>query len=204
MKIKLFITSYIAIFILAGCSKLILVEEPQMRVLGGKTLIEAQVLGRYRQIDEAAYQLSVLSSGYDATSLIAVSSNVSPEENTLYKNALIRSMFNEDEIILYKKNHYIGENNKGYLDYIKEDIAANSQDLYGADRINHIKNLIKEENSDRKTVAEYLILTDPKLTMLNITEVESALYKRNIERLENGIYFQLPDSVWTIYTNTKK
>lgn len=204
MKIKLFITAYIAIFILAGCSKLILVEEPQMRVLGGKTLIEAQVLGRYRQIDEAAYQLSVLSSGYDATSLIAVSSNVSPEENTLYKNALIRSMFNEDEIILYKKNHYIGENNKGYLDYIKEDIATNSQDLYGADRINHIKNIIEEENSDRKTVAEYLILTDPKLTMLNITEVESALYKRNIERLENGIYFQLPDSVWTIYTNTKK
>ena len=44
----------LSIFIfITSCSKLILVQEPEMRVLGGKTLIEAQVLGRYRQIDES-------------------------------------------------------------------------------------------------------------------------------------------------------
>ena len=164
---KYFIFCIFMSMIFTSCSKLILVQEPEMRVLGGKTLIEAQVLGRYRQIDESAYQISTLSTDKDL-SLIMVSTNVSDEVASEYKEALIRSMFNQDEINLYKTNAYIGENNNGY----------------------------------RKIIAEYLILSDPKLTMSNIKEVEAALYKRNIERLVNNSYYQLPDDSWTLYTNS--
>lgn len=59
---KLYSLIIIVFIFILSCSKLILVREPEMRVLGGKTLIEAQVLGRYRQIDESAYQISTLSS----------------------------------------------------------------------------------------------------------------------------------------------
>ena len=55
---KLYSLIIIVFIFILSCSKLILVREPEMRVLGGKTLIEAQVLGRYRQIDESAYQIS--------------------------------------------------------------------------------------------------------------------------------------------------
>lgn len=186
--------------IFTSCSKLILVQEPEMRVLGGKTLIEAQVLGRYRQIDESAYQISTLSTDKDL-SLIMVSTNVSDEVASEYKEALIRSMFNQDEINLYKTNAYIGENNNGYLSYIAFDVT-DPKVQYGETRIEYIKEIMEKENADRKIIAEYLILSDPKLTMSNIKEVEAALYKRNIERLVNNSYYQLPDDSWTLYTNS--
>lgn len=199
MKKYLIFCIFISI-IFTSCSKLILVQEPEMRVLGGKTLIEAQVLGRYRQIDESAYQISTLSTDKDL-SLIMVSTNVSDEVASEYKEALIRSMFNQDEINLYKTNAYIGENNNGYLSYIAFDVT-DPKVQYGETRIEYIKEIMEKENADRKIIAEYLILSDPKLTMSNIKEVEAALYKRNIERLVNNSYYQLPDNSWTLYTNS--
>lgn len=199
MKKYLIFCIFISI-IFTSCSKLILVQEPEMRVLGGKTLIEAQVLGRYRQIDESAYQISTLSTDKDL-SLIMVSTNVSDEIASEYKEALIRSMFNQDEINLYKTNTYIGENNSGYLSYIAFDVTE-PEVQYGETRIEYIKEIMEKENADRKIIAEYLILSDPKLTMSNIKEVEAALYKRNIERLVNNSYYQLPDNSWTLYTNS--
>lgn len=190
----------LSIFIfITSCSKLILVQEPEMRVLGGKTLIEAQVLGRYRQIDESAYQISTLSSDEDLN-LIMVSTNVSDELARNYKEALIRSMFNQDEINLYKTNYYIGENNGGYLSYIAFDVSKPNK-TYSEERIKYIKDIMQKENTDRRTIAEYLILSDPKLSMANIKEVETALYRRNIQKLIDNSYYQLPDSSWTVYTN---
>ena len=200
MKLNIIIVFIFVSILGLSCSKLILVREPEMRVLGGKTLIEAQVLGRYRQIDESAYQISTLSSEKDL-SLIMVSTNVSDEIASDYKEALIRSMFNQDEINLYKTNSYIGENNKGYLSYIAFEIS-NPKSRFGEERINYIKEIMEKENTDRRTIAEYLILSDPKLTMANIKEVETALYRRNIQRLINNTYYQLPDDTWTVYTNT--
>lgn len=197
---KYFIFCIFMSMIFTSCSKLILVQEPEMRVLGGKTLIEAQVLGRYRQIDESAYQISTLSTDKDL-SLIMVSTNVSDEVASEYKEALIRSMFNQDEINIYKTNAYIGENNNGYLSYIAFDVT-DPKVQYGETRIEYIKEIMEKENADRKIIAEYLILSDPKLTMSNIKEVEAALYKRNIERLVNNSYYQLPDNSWTLYTNS--
>ena len=170
-----------------------------MRVLGGKTLIEAQVLGRYRQIDESAYQISTLSSEEDLN-LIMVSTNVSDELAQGYKEALIRSMFNQDEINLYKTNYYIGENNGGYLSYIAFDVSK-PKTTYSEERIKYIKEIMEKENTDRRTIAEYLILSDPKLSMANIKEVESALYRRNVQKLLDNSYYQLPDSSWTVYSN---
>ena len=91
MKVYSIIFISFVVMVFTSCSKLILVQEPEMRVLGGKTLIEAQVLGRYRQIDESAYQISTLSSDEDLN-LIMVSTNVSDELAIEYKEALIRSM----------------------------------------------------------------------------------------------------------------
>ncbi len=199
-KFILIILSILFIFTLS-CSKLILVEQPQMRMLGGKTLIEAQVLGRYRQIDEAAYQLSVLSGNYDGVSLISIDTNLAQAENARYKAALIRSMLNEDEMLTYKLSHHIGENNKGYLSYMG-DILTNGQiEQYSDSRVEHIQNLIDVENKDREVVAQYIILSDDSLTMANIAQIEGALYRRNIERLVDGVYYQMPNSQWVIYTN---
>ncbi len=185
-----------------SCSKLILVEEPQMRMLGGKTLIEAQVLGRYRQIDEAAYQLSVLTGENDTLSLIAVDTNLSQAESNKYKTALIRSMYNEDEVISYKLERYIGENNKGYLSFMLDELESDTLPEISTSKGDYIKSIIAAENEDRKTVAEYLILSDDNLSMANISQVENALYKRNMQTLVDGSYYQMPDNSWLIYTNS--
>ena len=200
MKIYNIIFISLIVILFTSCSKLILVQEPEMRVLGGKTLIEAQVLGRYRQIDESAYQISTLSSDEDLN-LIMVSTNVSDELAQEYKQALIRSMFNQDEINLYKTNYYIGENNGGYLSYIAFDVSK-PKNTYSEERVKYIKEIIEKENTDRRTIAEYLILSDPKLTMANIKVVETALYRRNVQRLIENSYYQIPDDTWSIYTNT--
>lgn len=190
------------IFTTASCSKLILVEEPQMRMLGGKTLIEAQVLGRYRQIDEAAYQLSVLTGDNDTLSLISVDTNQSHTENDKYKAALIRSMYNEDEVINYKQELYIGENNKGYLAFMPDEIKDGLFTDASSSKTEYIKSIIAQENDDRKTVAQYIVLSDNSLSMANISQVENALYKRNIQTLVDKTYYQLSDGSWTIYTNS--
>ena len=126
--------------------------------------------------------------------------NVSDELAQGYKEALIRSMFNQDEINLYKTNYYIGENNGGYLSYIAFDVSK-PKTTYSEERIKYIKEIMEKENTDRRTIAEYLILSDPKLSMANIKEVESALYRRNVQKLIDNSYYQLPDSSWTVYSN---
>ncbi len=197
MKKIIFILFFIYIGIIS-CSQLIVVQEPQVKVLGGKTLIEAQVLGRYRQIDESAYQISTLTSEKDLN-LILVSTNVNEEIAFEYRQALIKSMFNQDEINLYKTNEYIGENNRGYLSYIAFSVTTPKIE-YSKERIKYIQEIIENENKNRKTVAEYIILSDPKLTMANLKEVETALYRRNIQRNILNSYYQLPDDSWILNT----
>ena len=155
---KLYSLIIIVFIFILSCSKLILVREPEMRVLGGKTLIEAQVLGRYRQIDESAYQISTLSSEKDL-SLIMVSTNISEEIATDYKEALIRSMFNQDEINLYKTNSYIGENNKGYLSYIAFEIS-NPKTQYGEERIKYIKEIIEIRYREMRVTSSLIVVED--------------------------------------------
>ena len=200
---KIIFILFIIYTTIISCSQLIVVQEPQVKVLGGKTLIEAQVLGRYRQIDESAYQISTLTSDKDLN-LILVSTNVTEEVADEYRQALIKSMFNQDEINLYKTNEYIGENNRGYLSYIAFSVTKPKVE-YSDERIKYIKNIIEDENKNRKVVAEYIILSDPKLTMANLKEVEIALYKRNIQRNIVNSYYQLPDNSWILNTpNTNK
>ena len=98
-------------------------------------------------------------------------------------------------------NYYIAENNGGYLSYIAFDVSK-PKNTYSEERVKYIKEIIEKENTDRRTIAEYLILSDPKLTMANIKEVETALYRRNVQRLIENSYYQLPDDTWSIYTNT--
>ena len=87
------------------------------------------------------------------------------------------------------------------MSYIAFDVSK-PKTVYSEERVKYIKEIMEKENTDRRTIAEYLILSDPKLTMANIKEVETALYRRNVQKLIENSYYQLPDDTWSIYTNT--
>ena len=77
---KLYSLIIIVFIFILSCSKLILVREPEMRVLGGKTLIEAQVLGRYRQIDES----------FKRSDLVILTGGLGPTQDDITKEVCVK------------------------------------------------------------------------------------------------------------------
>lgn len=185
-----FITALIALFALAGCSNLIVVQIPDMKVVGGKTLLEEQVVGRYREIDEQAFMLSV---GAKTRAQDIQATGDRPVDAKLlarYQNALIRRAFNDDDIVRYKGEQYIGENNQWRLEYVR-DIFKERYSIAGveksANELSYIQTLIKEENEDRKTVIEYIIASDSALINAEVESVENILYTLNLPKLEEDL-----------------
>ena len=138
-----------AIMVMFGMSGLIscatapsclIIAPPAINMTGPKTVIERQIIGDYKELDENSWMVSSVKtfspeggSGDNADSQLL---SAFADRNRL-----------SAEIAVYKKEGVIGEANTGYVAYIASDVYEKN-----ASRKATLTNVIRQENTARTTI----------------------------------------------------
>jgi hypothetical protein len=123
------------------------ITPPDVHLTGEKTVIERQIIGDYMEIEKDAWALS-------SVRTTVAQGNISGKmagDPELFKHTKVRE-FHSDKIKEYKSESAIGENNKGYIQYIetkKYEISPAEKKILSA--------VIEEENLSRREIFTRLI-----------------------------------------------
>jgi len=117
----------------------LIIAPPAIVMTGPKTVIERQIIGEYRELDENSWMVSSVKtfSQGDATDRI---------DPQLLAAFTVRSRLS-DSILAYKREGVVGEANTGFIAYIPSDIYERN-----AARRTELLNVVREENAARNTI----------------------------------------------------
>ena len=135
---------FFAAVFLAGC----VVSPPPVRMTGEKTLVENQIIGEYREIEEDSWAVSSVKTGVQRQK----SSSLAAGDEASFGAMKIREL-HEDRIRYYKNEEAAGEANTGYIVY--RTAAAYEKD---ADLKKNLMAVIDEENKARRTLFERSVI----------------------------------------------
>mgnify|MGYP000972436792 CR=1 FL=1 len=93
-----------------------------------------------------------------------------------------------DAIATLKKQGYLGENNRGYVE-LRESKPFTTQD----DR-NAAQQLLAEENKDRKALYKELARINEDAPGMSVSVIEKVYANQRLKRATSGDLFQLPDA----------
>lgn len=160
-------------------------------VVGEQTALERQVLGTYEEIgsDLAAF-----------SSVRAVDPEgnlVEPPAMTESQSAVMRALnnrrYNRDDLDLLLRERILREGNDGFLSF-QEGVDAGASSL-GAEMTRQI---IEEENRDRATLIDRLVLTTPGVTEDDRPEVAWIFATLNQQAAPAGSHIQQRDGEWRV------
>jgi hypothetical protein len=118
------------------------ISPPNVNITGEKTVIERQIIGDYMEIEKDAWAIS-------SVRTTVAQRNISGKmagDPELFKYTKIRE-FHSDKINEYKKEGAIGENNKGFIQYMetkKYEISSAEKKI--------LLTVIEEENIARREI----------------------------------------------------
>ncbi|HEY1405747.1 MAG TPA: DUF1318 domain-containing protein [Spirochaetota bacterium] len=142
-------------FIIAGifmCITGCVIAPPEIRLTGEKTLVENQIIGEYREIEEDAWAISSVKTGIQRQQGVQVLSG----DDIFVKAMQIREL-NEPSLRKYKDEGSVGEGNNGYVAYMKSD--RYEKDL---DARKTLLGIVEDENRARHTVFERSLVVTAK------------------------------------------
>jgi len=123
---------------------------PNVNITGEKTVIERQIIGDYMEIEKDAWSLS-------SVRTTVAQGNISGKitgDSELFKYTKVRE-FHRDKIREYKSEGAIGENNKGFIQYME----TKKYDLSPAEK-KILLAVIEEENIARREIfARFIYLS---------------------------------------------
>lgn len=123
----------------SGCS----IVPPKINLTGEKTVIEKQIVGDYRELEEDAW---VISSVKTTVSKSRGAVSAAGGDRELFLAMKVRE-FHRDKIRAYKSDGAIGETSRGYIKYrvvVKYDRFKVQKDI--------LFSVIKNENDARRTI----------------------------------------------------
>ncbi len=125
---------------ISGC----VIAPPEIRLTGEKTLVENQIIGEYREIEEDAWTVSSVKTGVQRQQGVQVLSG----DDQFVRAMKIREL-NEPLIRAFKDEGAVGEGNNGYASYVKTDKYEKDRESRKA-----LQNVVDDENRARRTVFE--------------------------------------------------
>jgi hypothetical protein len=123
------------------------ISPPDVHITGEKTVIERQIIGDYMEIEKDAWTLSSIRTTIGQRNI----SGKMAGDPELFKYTKIRE-FHNDKIKDYKSEGAIGENNKGFIQYMetkKYEISPAEKKI--------LVTVIEEENHARREIFSRLI-----------------------------------------------
>ncbi|HIJ36724.1 MAG TPA: DUF1318 domain-containing protein [Deltaproteobacteria bacterium] len=189
---KFIITS---VLFLSGCT----LADVKVNVVSERTTLENQVLGSYNALsDEVLLVASVR--GVEPSGTV----KTAPRRSREYQNtveAIETIAFHADDVELFKRLGWVGEDNQGFLisfSMDKGNVPAewkNSADRFKEEEFSAI---VKDVNGARKVVMQRVIDTNENLTKEDLPEIRKVFGKLNRENALPGDKIQNEDGSWTI------
>lgn len=172
--------------IVAGCSF-------NFELTSQKTALENQVMGSYKELDDDVIMMaSVRGVSKDGKK---TKNNAPTSDNA--KRAITAKQnqdFNRDDIDDLKQKQILGEAATGDLVLLPKDIgtavSADSTDLVLAQA------LVKEENQDRATVVDRIVVSNENLSSKDLSAAKKAYQKKVIDDSPVGTWIQDDGGKW--------
>jgi len=183
----------VAVLTAAGCSWLGGMVGTQIRV-GQRRSLEEQVLGAFDQVADEVYVLA----GVRSVDPISGAPTAPPPMTQSEARALAagrRMEFNRDDVLAFKREGLVGEGNDALLTAFPDAMAR----LATEDPRRHalVRDVVREENKDRRTIMQRIVDTNPDLIGAEgLDQVRRILAARYRQEAEPGTMVQLPDGSW--------
>ena len=165
------------LLLIIACS----IKTPEITLTGEKTALENQILGAYDQLTD--------------TNLVTTSKRTSSDrqerkQSPAVRQALQTQQFNKDEIDELKRDHVVGENNKGYL-----DILENENYQHNAEFSKIVDALVEEENQSRRIIYQRALALNHKGAD-DQDDASTIFAKMQQENAKPGTKIQQLNGVW--------
>ncbi len=181
------------VFMFFGCT----LAKVNVDVVSERTALENQILGTYNALDREMLLVASVR-GVDSRGNIKKPHRKSQEQKDAIAAMQVLD-FHADDIQIFKKLKWIGENNQGFL----EAFDMNKQDLPG-ELIDFSKRYSKAEfssvliqvNQARQVIMQRVIDMNENLTDLDMPEVRKIFAKLNAENAGIGERMQKENNAW--------
>ena len=177
------ITHVLGFFLCVGCGGPLV----GVTVVDERTALENQVLGSYRELDRDVLLLA--SVRYVDPSGKIVKSEKVPERKREVIRAMQRTSFNKDDVDRLKASGVLGENNQGGITLLAEEKV-------NPDQLEFVRNLVREENTDRDVVMRRMIATNEELSESDLPQVRKIFAALNRDTARPGSLIQRESGEW--------
>ena len=188
--------------ILAGLSACTLADV-NVEMLSERTALENQVLGSYNALDS---QMLLVASvrGVDTSGNITPP----PQHSREYKDTISAMQvldFHADDLELFKRLGWAGENNQGFVEAFPMDNSdipdnlKNAAARYSKEEFNFV---ISKINESRKQIMRRVIDMNENLTESDLAKISHIFGKLNAENAQPGDKIQSLDGTWQIKRKT--
>jgi uncharacterized protein YdbL (DUF1318 family) len=164
-----------------GCS----IKAPEVRVTGEKTALEQEVIGTYHQMEEDIWMIASTRAADGESSI-----KLSPEKRKVLE-AMQDQRFNKDDIDEFKKNGYVGEDNRGFLAVRPSSNLETDEEM-----MKLVSDIVGEENEDRRIIMDRVVELSDDLKKANENEVLRVFAQMNYENSPKGSWVQEQDGTW--------
>lgn len=181
---------------LMGCTSLATVK---VDVVSERTALENQVLGTYNALDREMLLVASVR-GVDATGKMNRPLKQSREHQDVIAAMQILD-FHADDLQVFKRLGWIGENNQGRLERFPMKTDSVAQELLPfVQRFTEeeFAGIIDQVNIAREVIMERVIETNETLTDEDLPKVKGIFAKLNAENAKPGDKIQLADGTWRL------
>jgi hypothetical protein len=152
-------------------------------VTSQKTALENQILGQYQELDDEMVLLSTVRSRQKNQKKVSE-----------VEMARSNQRFNQDDIDELKDLRIFGEGIEGYLAILpKQYLGDGSRDQK---MMNLAKQLMSEENSDRRVIWNHTIETNPNLKVSDLSSVRETYREFQKKKAKPGHFVEMSPGVW--------
>ncbi len=181
------------LLIVCGCT----LAKVNVDVVSERTALENQILGTYNALDKEMLLIASVR-GVDSRGNI----KKPPKKSQEQKDAIAAMQvldFHADDIQIFKKIRWIGENNKGFLeafDMNRKDLPEDLIDFSKRYTKGEFSSVLAQVNQARQVIMQRVIDMNETLTDADITEIQKIFAKLNADNAGIGEKIQEEDGTW--------
>ena len=180
---------------LGGCT----LADVKVEMLSERTALENQVLGSYNSLDTQML-LTASVRGVDSEGNIAP-----PPESSREQQEVIAAMqivdFHADDLDLFKKLGWVGENRQGLITIFEMDLADVPENLKTSARRfgpEEFEAVVNQVNASREKIMRHVIHMNAYISDADFQEVAAIFAKIEADRADPGTRIQSEDGAWTV------
>ncbi|OGP57567.1 MAG: DUF1318 domain-containing protein [Deltaproteobacteria bacterium RBG_13_49_15] len=181
--------------LLCGCT----LAEVKVDVLSERTALENQILGTYNTLDREMLLLASVRS-VDSSGRIASPQKQSREHQDAVSAMQVQA-FHADDLQLFKRLQWVGENNHGLLtmfqmtrENIPDDLKPHAMRFTQEE----FESVVSQINAARETIMARVVSMNETIPGSDLSKIREIFGKLNAENARPGEKIQTEDDKWTI------